>query len=482
MLAVGARPATRAGTWLSRRVPGNAGLGRRRFASLLSALPQKIIDAEYAERGASLVSAREVEARRAFGRPALPLDRQVLACLAEPSLIRQDLLLEDARSRASRYLEAVNGDVSGGSGGRHFFRSEVAASLARRDGLETPTGEVFLVDGMASAAGMVLRLTLREASDCVLLPYPHPPAFGDAAEALGGQLFGYFVEEGSESWDVQADELAAAVAESREVGATPRVLVVASPGNPTGQVMPRAVMESVLEFCAREQLLLLADETQQDSVFDDGAEWLSFRRLASELDRRVQICSLHAVSQWDSTGCGMEGVILHCHQVGREGLEHLQQIATANSGGSLLAQALVASALTPPEAADREAVEAWEQERGEVREGLRRRASLVSERLNAMEGVKCHSIQAGAFAYPRVIIKGYVMKKAISFATPADQIYCLELAERYGVGLMPGSGFGQRPGHFHFCLGLAATDESKLEEDLKRIAQFHAEHPGGWFS
>merc|ERR1712232_1416151 len=106
---------------------------------------------------------------------------------------------------------------------------------------------------------------------------------------------------------------------------------------------------------------------------------------------------------------------------------------------------------------------------------LKRKAKMVVDRLNAMEGISCQPIEGAMYAFPKVTIKGYVMKKAISFATPADQIYCLEMVERTGVITVPGSGFGQRPGHFHFRMTILPEEET-LVQVLDAIEKFHNEH------
>lgn len=240
----------------------------------------------------------------------------------------------------------------------------------------------------------------------------------------------------------------------------------------------------ILEFAAKERLLLLADEAQQDCLLtEDGRSWLSFRRLASELQIPVQLCSLHSASQLEEGArwfC-LEGSFLHCHNFGPKALEAVRQLASSRGSASLLSQGLVASCLTPL-AGDSSSSAQCVAERAESIAELNMKATIAVDRFNAMEGMSCHTVHAGRFVYPKLIIKGHVMKKAISFATAADQIYCLELAERTGVGLMPGSGFGQRPGYFHFRLSLDGQKSIEtLEEELAQIAKFHVEHPIGWF-
>lgn len=66
---------------------------------------------------------------------------------------------------------------------------------------------------------------------------------------------------------LQIPHLKAQLQEARERGAQVRGLVVINPGNPTGQALPRSVMEQVLELCEHEHLALMADEVYQANVY-----------------------------------------------------------------------------------------------------------------------------------------------------------------------------------------------------------------------
>jgi aspartate/methionine/tyrosine aminotransferase len=55
---------------------------------------------------------------------------------------------------------------------------------------------------------------------------------------------------------------------------------------------------------------------------------------------------------------------------------------------------------------------------------------------------------------------------------PADELYCLELVEATGVVVVPGSGFGQRPGTWHFRTTFLPP-EAKLGAVLAKLKDFH---------
>jgi alanine transaminase len=53
-----------------------------------------------------------------------------------------------------------------------------------------------------------------------------------------------------------------------------------------------------------------------------------------------------------------------------------------------------------------------------------------------------------------------------------DEKYCMKLLEETGICVVPGSGFGQEPGTFHFrTTFLPPKDE--IEELVKKLKAFH---------
>lgn len=482
------------------------------FATLsLASIPKNVIDCEYAVRGAVLLKSEELEAQlakqragmdqgdseplpfeeivpcnignpQAVGQTPLSFHRQVLACLAEPSLLQQEgLFPEDVRGRAAHYLQGIKDGRVGAyshSKGHAVFRKDVAAFLDERDGIETSIEDIFLTDGASVAVKLVLQMAVGGSNDGFLLPIPQYPLYSATMTLLGGQSVGYYLDEEA-GWSVNIKELQRSVSEFREKGGNPKAIAVINPGNPTGQVLSQEVMEGVLRFAEKEGLMLLADEVYQDNIHADGKEFISFRKLAHKLGITTEVFSFHSTSKGVTGECGLRGGFVHCHNVLPEVKEQMYKLSSICLCSNVLGQALMASVVNlPPAGGPSRAI--FDQERDAIRSALKRKAKMVTERLNTIDGISCQPIEGAMYAFPKVTIKGYVMKKAISFATPADQIYCLEMVDKTGVVTVPGSGFGQRPGHFHFRMTIL-PEEQALVKVLDRIERFHNEHADGWF-
>ncbi len=81
----------------------------------------------------------------------------------------------------------------------------------------------------------------------------------------------------------------------------PRVIVVINPGNPTGQVLTKDNIESVLRFAHKNNLLVIADEVYQHNIYAKDRQFHSFKKVLHELGgdiaNEVQLASMMSASK-----------------------------------------------------------------------------------------------------------------------------------------------------------------------------------------
>lgn len=65
------------------------------------------------------------------------------------------------------------------------------------------------------------------------------------------------------------------------------------------------------------------------------------------------------------------------------------------------------------------------------------------------------------------------MEEAKKLGTAADQLYCLRLVENTGIVVVPGSGFGQKDGTWHFRTTFLPS-EDKIDSVIARLQAYHA--------
>ena len=293
-----------------------------------------VVKAEYAVRGRLLARAMELEAvlkAGGDGAAALPFKRIVRCNIGNPqavgqkptTFVRQVLSLvmnpaqlsglskwaypKDAIARAKHYLAGIPSlGAYSDSQGIMSVRKEVADFIAARDGHPASPSDIFLTDGASAGVKALMQLLVRGPHDAVLVPVPQYPLYSAVTTLLNGTLAPYYLDEDA-AWGVQEAELRRALTAAKAGGATTRALCVINPGNPTGQSLPRAAVESILRFAAKEKLVLMADEVYQENVYQDERPFHSMRKTLAGMGEPyasgVELLSFHTVSKGTAGEC-----------------------------------------------------------------------------------------------------------------------------------------------------------------------------------
>lgn len=75
--------------------------------------------------------------------------------------------------------------------------------------------------------------------------------------------------------------------------------------------------------------------------------------------------------------------------------------------------------------------------------------------------------------YPFTILTAKAVAAAKANGVEGDAFYCMELLNHTGIVLVPGSGFGQVPGTYHFRSTILPP-EDKIADVVKLLGSFHA--------
>ena len=436
-------------------------------------------ETQYAVRGAIVARASELERQgrriiycnignpQSLGQNPLTFVRQVLALAEYPELLAgpaAEAFPEDARAAARLALrESPHGlGAYTESKGYGFVRRAVADFIHERDGIATDPEHVFLTDGASKGVQSVLRLLVDGPADGVMIPIPQYPLYSASITLLSGTQVSYYLDEKRE-WSLSREALETAHAEAVARGVRVRAIAVINPGNPTGAVLDEANVEMVLDFARRHSLSVLADEVYQENVYRPGDRFVSF---ASVLVRRgildVPLWSFHSVSKGFLGECGHRGGYLECRNVPADVMgevEKLQSVALcANSVGQLVTWIMV----RPPRPGD-PSFPLFDRERRAVLDSLRARAARLEKGLNAIPGIQCNALTGAMYAFPRITLP----------PGTTDAQYCLALLEETGICVVPGSGFGQLPGTWHFRTTILPP-EDEIDQVIQRLGAFHA--------
>ena len=76
------------------------------------------------------------------------------------------------------------------------------------------------------------------------------------------------------------------------------------------------------------------------------------------------------------------------------------------------------------------------------------------------------------YAFPSISLPVRAIEAAKAAGQPADVFYAFNLLEATGICIIPGSGFGQQPGTFHFRTTIL-PQKDMIKEMLGRLEEFH---------
>jgi len=295
--------------------------------------------------------------------------------------------------------------------------------------------------------------------------------YSAAVRMLNGHFLGYYLDEEG-GWSTSAASIKETIAKYRKEHPNGRVrgLVVINPGNPTGQIMDEKVMGEVVDLCDEEGIVLLADEVYQENQYT-AKPWASFRKVALERKSNAEMFSFHSVSKGFYGECGIRGGYTEALNIDPDVMNQLYKMASMSLCANTLGQATMASIVNPPVEGD-PSFALYKKERDATLSGLKRKAELTTKRLNEFPGVSCQVVEGAMYAFPNFKLPQKAIEAAKAKGQAPDFLYCWELLEATGVVVVPGSGFAQKDGTFHFRTTIL-PDEAKLPAVLDRMEEFH---------
>jgi alanine transaminase len=368
------------------------------------------------------------------------------------------------------YTEAV---------GLEAVRRHVAEFIEKRDGYPSNPDDIFLSNGASDSIKVVMNLVMsqRPGKDRagIMIPVPRYPLYTATISEFGACSIPYYMDEDNH-WGLSVEELEHSINEVRQQ-CNPRAIVIINPGNPTGQVLSAQNIKEIIKFAYREKLLLLADEVYQQNILDDNAEFHSFKKMLRELEesgeipKGLELASFMSASKGFMGECGLRGASCELTNFKPDVKSMLFKNISAAMCSTTIGQATMDVICNPPQPGE-PSYENFCKERDAVLNSLKEKAAMISETFNSMPGISCQKAQGAMYTFPRL----HLPKKAIEAAKKrnqvADEFYCFELLDQTGMCVVPGSGFGQKPGTYHLRTTFLPPVEM-IRDAMGRFRKFH---------
>ena len=311
-------------------------------------------------------------------------------------------------------------------------REAIAADMSRRLDWQVPASRVVVTPGGKPIMFYTI-LALAEAGDEVVYPDPGFPIYESMVRFAGATPVPMRLHEELD-YNPDLDEL-------REV-VSPRtkLIIVNSPNNPCGSVMPEESLRRIAEMANDVDAVVLSDEIYKDFYYEGSH--VSITKFPGMRERTVVLDGLsksYAMTGW-RVGYGV---------FPEELAEPVTRLVTNSvSCTAAFSQMAAVVALQAPQ----ESVHSMVAE-------FRKRRDVLVDGLNAIPGISC-PMPAGAFyAFPNITRTGL-----------SSQEFESRLLDEAGVSLLSGTAFGAY-GEGYVRISFANSQEN-IREALRRI--------GGW--
>ncbi len=312
------------------------------------------------------------------------------------------------------------------------LRAAIGKDAGGRRGIAVKQEQVVIGPGAKPLLYFPI-MALVEPGDEVIYPNPGFPSYSAIIQLAGGVPVPVpLLEENGFSFDLAAFDA--------RVGPKTRLIILNSPSNPTGGIIPPGDLAHILQAAERYNCWVLSDEIYMRLVYGDEPA-VSIAALPGARQRTIIVdgfSKTYAMTGW-RLGFGIMPEPL---------AEKVGLLLTHSVGcTATFTQIAGIEALTGPQ----EQVEA-------VRAEYRRRRDLIVTGLNTIPGVTCQTPQGAFYVFPNV--------KSLDLSS--DRLAEI-LLNQAGVAVLPGTAFGEYgEGYLRLCY---SNSTEQIQRALDRMAE-----------
>lgn len=307
---------------------------------------------------------------------------------------------------------------------------------AEKKGIENIL-DVFVTTGASEAIELSLTALLNP-GDNFLMPTPGYPLYTAVQSKLMLEPNPYYLDE-SKGWQPDIEDIKAKINDKT------KAIVLINPNNPTGSITKKDTLLEIVQLAKEHNLVIISDEIYDKLIFDN-TEYISI----GALDKEVSCITFSGLSKnFIAPGFRIGwGVASGRADIMGDYIEAINKLLRSR-----------VSANHPEQYAIQPALEGDQSHLLETVSKVEKRRDIMMNELNKIEGISLVKPEGAFYAFPSIDVKD-------------DNHFVSELIKETGVVVVPGSGFGQKPGSSHFRIVLL-PDEQTLDTAFKLIGEFY---------
>ncbi|HIS03689.1 MAG TPA: pyridoxal phosphate-dependent aminotransferase [Candidatus Pullichristensenella avicola] len=323
------------------------------------------------------------------------------------------------------------------------LRKKIAEKFLRDNGLVYEPSEIIVSSGAKQSIYTAL-CALVDEGDEVLIPSPYWVSYPEMVKMAGGVPV--FVPcRHEDGFRVRPEEIA------RRVTGRTKALLLNSPSNPNGCVLPRKTLEEIAAIAVEKGFYVISDEIYEKLVYD-GCEHVSIASLGEKIKAQTVVVNgaskAYAMTGWRIGYAGGPAQIV-------KAMTAFQSHSSSNACS--VSQYAVEAALS-----------GGEEELADMVRAFDARRRLICRLIDETPGLAA-DLPEGAF-YVMMDVRAALGKRCEGVTIESSHDFASLLLEKKCVAVVPGEAFGEAG----FVRLSYAVGEDKIREGVRRMAEFMA--------
>jgi alanine-synthesizing transaminase len=295
----------------------------------------------------------------------------------------------------------------------------------------------FITNGASEAIEICLSALVNKGEN-FLMPTPGYPLYTAVQSKYEMEPNPYYLDE-SNGWQPDIEDI------KSKINPKTKAIVLINPNNPTGSICKKETLLQIIDLAIEHNIVIFADEIYDKLIFDNK----TLTSIAA-LNDQVPVITFSGLSKnflvpgfrigWGTVSGNID--------VLDDYIEAINKLLRAR-----------VSANHPLQYAIPVALDGKQEHLKDVVSRLERRRNLSMRKIQAIEGISLVQPEGAFYAFASIDVKD-------------DWHFCKELMKETGVVLVPGAGFGQKPGSHHFRFVILPPDKV-LEDAFGLIGEFY---------